>query len=326
MGTLLMFKLLTFLKSHDAATHVFVRLQKGTSGASGLYTQMGFQASKKKLALYLDMSTDEWKEEAKARLGGVVEVMEETEALPVSTQDGLVNSIWSQGNKQETPSDKAGPSDEVGPSVGVQKFGPGANYLGRRVTVRGNGTCWLYAVMAALGVLEHANPRELGRGQEELAPTDADYKLSAQFLQRMRMEIKNMRLNDGNEANAQQMEAKEIATKEKPFTSCYGGGSTDYCILSFLLECNILKLDLANPSKIQLFNGSSKGKLKTLTRETLPEFLQSAAENGEPTLVVEFNGEHGGTSGHFAAYESPESYKPDKPVWLRNFLSKRPVR
>ena len=189
------------------------------------------------------------------------------------------------------------------------------------MTVRGNGTCWLYAVMAALGVLQHANPKSLRSEQEEKIPTDGDYDLSAVFLSKMQVAVTSMNLPQG----AKDLEGKTIATKEHPSCTCWGGGETDYAVLSYLLECNILKLDQANPSKTSLYSAGSKGRVKYLTEEGLKLHLAHAVEHGEPNLVVEFNGHYEG-GGHFAAYESPQTYMPDHPLWLTNILRKRPIR
>ena len=130
-----------------------------------------------------------------------------------------------------------------------------------------------------------------------------------------------MKLPDGTDQD--DLRQKTVATKKNPKCTNWGGGNTDYACLSFVLQCNILKLDQAQPSKIALFNGNSKGRVKFLNPVTFSEFLQGVAEHGEPTVVVEFNGMHDGQGGHFAAYESPARYIPEHPLWLKNSLSQR---
>ena len=326
MGALLMFKLLSVLKAYDADTYVHVRLHKCIVNSAGFYTKMGFERinsskpAKAGDAMFLDMSTDAWKEMATERMGGEVQVLEETEALPVSTQDGLVNSIWTwtdvdEERPEEIPSSSVQQSVTTEPSAAAL-FGEGALLLGRRVTVRGNGTCWLYAVMAGLGVLQHANSRPLRGTQREMKPTDEDYKLSALFLSKMKAEVKQMKMKDHED-----IDAKIIATKTQPTSPCWGGGPTDYACLSFMLQCCIVVLNLAKPSKTMCYRGNSKGGFRTLSQSALAELLQSAVENSEATLVVEYDGH-----AHYAAYESPESYMPEHPLWLKAALGKRPVR
>ena len=143
-GTLLMFKLITFLRAQDSGTHLNVRLHKCTAAASGFYVKMGFKQMSKGPAkagdsLFLDMSRATWKEAAIESMGGVQEVLDETAAVPVSTEDGLLQHLWIKTKvKKEPPEEKpsaeasadpsADPSAEASadPSAEVQKFGEGA--------------------------------------------------------------------------------------------------------------------------------------------------------------------------------------------------------
>ena len=335
-GTLLMFKLLTFLKAQDADTHVYVRLMKSIASSAGFYLKMGFEAMGPRVksgdALYLDMSTDVWREVAQKRMGGVVEVLDETEALPVSAEDGLMNSLWTLTERKDPtaeekpsnavqpstskPSTSAEPSAQAEPSAEETMFGEGALLLGQRVTVRGNGTCWLYAVMAGLGVLDHANPRPLRGVQQEMRPTDGDYKLSDLFLSKMKAEVKLMRYTASDH---EYMAKKYVATKKASGEK--GGGNTDYAVLAYMLQCYIVMLDKAKPSKVICYVGNKKGTTKELSTSDFAAFMRNSAENNEPTLVVEFDG-----FGHYAAYVSPPSYRPEQPVWLKAALAKRPVK
>ena len=88
-----------------------------------------------------------------------------------------------------------------------------------------------------------------------------------------------------------------------------------------MLQCYIVRLNLADPLKTMCFRGNIKGTFQLLSHSALAEFLQSAAANNEATLVVEFDGH-----GHYAAYESPASYMPEQPLWLKTAVGKRPVR
>ena len=88
-----------------------------------------------------------------------------------------------------------------------------------------------------------------------------------------------------------------------------------------MLQCYIVKLDKAKPSKVICYVGNKKGTTKELSTSDFAAFMRNSAENNEPTLVVEFDG-----FGHYAAYVSPPSYRPEQPVWLKAALAKRPVK
>ena len=144
-------------------------------------------------------------------------------------------------------------------------------------------------------------------------PSPADYKLSELFLQKMKAEVKLMRKFEDLD-----MEIYQKKTVANSFTRGeYGGGATDYSVLSFMLHTSILRLDLYNPHKTTLFCGNRKGTIKYLNEDDLATFMKSASENGEPVIVVEFDGHN-----HFAAYESCQTLQPDHPIWLMTALKK----
>ena len=315
-GTLLTFKLCSYLTTLPVPTMLHVRVDKCKETAAGFYVKLGFQ--KRALAgdaLFLDVSQGSWREHVHERTGGVVDLLRETELLPVRAEPKLVNDYSPGALAPET-------REEVRETQEVLKFGPGARYLGTRVTVRGNGSCWLYAFMAGLGVCEHANPCALGEHQAEKSPTDADYKISEVIRRKMQNEVRSMRLG---EESIQAMDARRVATRDKAGT--YGGGVDDYAILSYLFNCTIVKLDQANAAQAIVYSGDAKGKIKRYDREQLTTALKDATEEEEPVVVVEFNGAHGeggtpNSAGHFAGYKSPDACRPRIPPWLASALGK----
>ena len=124
--------------------------------------------------------------------------------------------------------------------------------------------------------------------------------------------------------DVKELDDKRVATSEKNGT--YGGGNIDYAVLAYLLQCSIVKLDQKTPQECEVFVGNKKGSTKKYTAADLATFMRGAALNGEPVLVVEFNGAHGGQAGHFAAYQSLKEYMPEKLPWLTRALGKQHTR
>ena len=311
-GTLLLFKLTSYLRSVHPSSRLLMRLSRFSEGTINFCMQMGFEKMAEVDALSADLSSDTLREMAQSRVGGVVEVLKETEAIAVQTDDGLLESFL---------------PPPPPPSAEVAMFGEAASYFGLRYAVRGNGTCWLYAILAALGVLEHANEMPLQGSQAELKPTNNDLSLSELFIEKMRAEVRLMR--NMTATDLEDLDSKKVATSSRNGT--YGGGTTDYAVLAYLLQCTIVKLDQSTPRESQVFMGNRKGSYKKYSAADLSTLMRGAASNGEPVLVVEFNGLHGeggkgGQGGHFAGYQSPEEYMPEKPSWLQKALGKRRVR
>jgi hypothetical protein len=68
-----------------------------------------------------------------------------------------------------------------------QMLGMLNSLVGERYIVKGNGTCWLYAVMGALGVLEHGKKSMLAeKDTKESSPTARDEARSQWLLAEMR--------------------------------------------------------------------------------------------------------------------------------------------
>ena len=316
-GTLLCFKLFSYLAKLSIPTQLYVRLAKCMEESAGFYAKMGFQKATPHAAiagdvLFVDVKEGSWRKYAHERTGGVAELLNETEDLPVSADHELLQDYWPES------------SSEVESSPEVRKFGPGAQHFGQRVTVCGNGTCWLYAFMASVGVCEHANPCALGGCQVENPPTDMDYKISQTILKKMQTEVRSMKLG---RVAITALDNKKVATQGGP-PGTYGGGADDYAILSHVFNCTIVELDLSKPDEAKIYNGNLKGKLKKYDQEQIAKLMQDAVEEEEPVVVVEFNGAHGETlaagnpGGHYAGYKSLDACKPCVPPWLASALLK----
>jgi hypothetical protein len=84
--------------------------------------------------------------------------------------------------------------------------------IGTRVTVKGNGSCWLYAVMAGYGgTLDHANPvRVLQKTQPEKTPTARDYRMSSILVRAMQTHVLGRNKVFMKDAQAQERNVKLI--------------------------------------------------------------------------------------------------------------------
>ena len=162
-------------------------------------------------------------------------------------------------------------------------------------------------------VLEHGHPTPLGEEDHTYTVSMADYKLSELFLEKMKLEVKLMRKFE--DLDMENYMKKTVANGTTP--GVYGGGSTDFAVLSYLLNTSIVRLDLYNPHKTHVFWGNKKGTIKILNEEDLATFMKSASENGEPVIVVEFDGH-----SHFHGYESGRSLQPEHPIWLMTAMKK----
>ena len=130
-----MYKLICFLRTHDDATHLMVRLSKCTVSASGFYQKMGFEKMTKTDAragdaLFLDTSKNIWKEMSLERVGGVLEVLAETSQLQVEVQEQLLQSLWTP--LEERPKAAEKPVSAINThSNEIEKWGEGAMHLGK---------------------------------------------------------------------------------------------------------------------------------------------------------------------------------------------------
>lgn len=211
--------------------------------------------------------------------------------------------------------------------------------VGARVTVRGDGTCWLYAVMAGLGLLEHVTPAEMDGLQLEKLPTKRDYELSAFLAERMKNHVPAMTRMSRAVTEPEGAEGKSklpkilsayemlqnamaklvVATPSKDGSY---GGIDNYTVLSNLLNVQIYVLDQGAPDTYTRFEGNTKGTSPKYRMNMLETHLREARKDNDSIVVVEFNGAHDGAKGHagghFAAYIPPEGAFPELPLWLQS--------
>ena len=177
--------------------------------------------------------------------------------------------------------------------------------IGTRVTVKGNGSCWLYAVMAGYGgILDHANPCVITRKtQPERMPTKQDYAVSKSLMSAMKAHVEKdetlVRLHKSSQDHLrQEISALKVATPTEAGT--YGGGENTYSVLAHMLQVSIVFLDLSTPKQFWIYHGNDKfGKERCQTSD-LEGRLRSLKEEHQ-YVVVESNGIRG-RGGHFAGY------------------------
>ena len=129
---------------------------------------------------------------------------------------------------------------------------------GDRYSVRGNGSCWLYALLGALGELGHGSRCPLGGDDRELLPTTRDGVRIAALLRMGQREAQAkfqgyLRLHDQNlhklcekfllketwpGGKRSTTHGAELGTPEN--MGDYGGNSVELASFASLLECNIL--------------------------------------------------------------------------------------
>ena len=60
----------------------------------------------------------------------------------------------------------------------------------------GDGSCWLYAILACMGLLEHMMEAAMGEEQElTMSPTTKDYQMSAWLLQELKVSSHKFKAN-----------------------------------------------------------------------------------------------------------------------------------
>ena len=158
--------------------------------------------------------------------------------------------------------------------------------MAKRKEVEGNGTCWLYAFMACLHIYE-GDP----------TPSRRDYKISSTILENMKLHSMDMALN---QSLLSEIKSWTVATANKNGT--YGGGLDSTAILASLFNYQIMVLDKSKKNDIMLFIGDSTGKTRQYSASDALRHLKAAQKSGTKIAVIEFNGKHMSSSGHFVAY------------------------
>ena len=173
------------------------------------------------------------------------------------------------------------------------------DFLGTRVAVKGNGSCWLYAVLAGVGLLEHAKPCKIqSESQGSKEPTSRDYKISATVLRQMKVYARTTRFEMAKEHLAiilRELDALKPATSSKSGT--WGGGLDTYSVLSNMLGVQIICLDLASRDTFIVYPATLDLNMVSVHMDDLKMTLTRLRTAGDRFVIVEHNGQ-----GHFAGY------------------------
>jgi hypothetical protein len=187
-------------------------------------------------------------------------------------------------------------ADNIKESVSlISKLG----YLGERVTVKGNGSCWLYAVLAGVGLMEHARKCKItSKSQGEHSPTSRDFKVSAMVIQKMKLYATTTKWDMtvmAKDVLIQEISSLEAASASRSGT--WGGGVDTYGVLSNMLGIQIVWLNLTTPKSFILFPGGLKGNQKRVSMNALKTTIDGLVAASLKFVVVEYDG-----NGHFAGY------------------------
>ena len=344
-GSLLVFHLCSLLYLLEPQTEVRVSLRSCSESSRGFWTKMGFAApgerpekrSKKTFVadeLTLNVAERETWEAYLAAKNPTLTISDDEVGRAASVNVELLRSLWSELHASAwlakfdqirgAPVSTIRTRDDVEAAMKTTKARIASvsnELIGTRVTVKGNGTCWLYAVMAGFGdMLEHANPCAITmKHQLEKKVTKKDYHVSRILINQMKAHVLANFNNLPKEILLDlrtEMQGIEAATTDRKGT--YGGGWHSYCILSNLLGLHIVCLDLSRPDVFFMFNGAETCRREEISMDELESKLLMLVENVGRFVVVEFNGEHGTRAGHFAGYWPPPSRRFEIPSFLRS--------
>jgi hypothetical protein len=192
--------------------------------------------------------------------------------------------------------------------------------IGTRVTVKGNGSCWLYAVMAGYGgTLDHANPvRGLQKAQPEKTPTARDYRMSSILMRAMQTHVLGRNKVFMKDAQEQERNVKLILGLKCASDTQNGtwGGTVDtFGVLANLLHVPIIVLDVTSPKHFVVYKGDEECSEVFHPWDTLETVLKSFWQPNPLYIVVEYNG-----SGHFAGYLPSHLMHFTVPVWWKAFF------
>ena len=337
-GALLVFHLCSLLYLLEQDTELRVDLRGCKESSRGFWTKVGFTApgetpapnegrakrAKNTLADALTLNVkgrETWEAYLKSKHPSMI-ISDDIVGQATTLDDGLIVSHWSQAHLDRwylqdpevaefAQESKRGPpksEDELLAAIQESKAFIGqipVELIGTRVTVKGNGSCWLYAVMAGYGgILDHANPCVITRKtQPERMPTKQDYAVSKSLMSAMKAHVEKdetlVRLHKSSQDHLKkEISALKVATPTEAGT--YGGGENTYSVLAHLLQVSIVFLDLSTPKQFWIYHGNDKfGKERCQTSD-LEGRLRSLKEEHQ-YVVVESNGIRG-RGGHFAGY------------------------
>ena len=158
-----------------------------------------------------------------------------------------------------------------GPAVAIQRTGSllekvASDLIGTRVTVKGNGSCWLYAFMAGYGgMLDHANPCVVTKkNQVEKAPSNADIMISKTLILAMQTHVLANKMPFKDDVELALMKKEIGALKAATRTDCGtpGADSVVYGVLANLMQVKIVCLDLSLPQWFRIAKGDEKGNFE----------------------------------------------------------------
>ena len=345
-GSLLVFHLCSLLYLLEPQTELRVCLRACKESSRGFWTKVGFAApgerpekrSKKTFVadeLTLNVADREtWEAYVKSK-NPTMTISDDEVGRVASVNVDLLKSLWSEPHASAwlttfdrirgAPVSTMRTQEDIKAAIEESKARIARvpkELIGIRVTVKGNGTCWLYAVMAGFGdMLEHANPCAVTRKQQpENKVTRKDYSISRILIDQMKRHVLSSFDNlhvEVLEDLRTQIQGIEAATNDRRGTP--GGGWDSYCVLANLLEIHIVCLDLSRPDKFYVFNGAETCRMVEIPMDELESKLTMLIETvgGNSFVVVEFNGEHG-RAGHFAGYWPPPSRRFKIPSFLRS--------
>ena len=303
---MLLYKLCSYLEQLSCPATLYVRMDKCKEAAGNFYVKMGFKSHSTRLVagdvLCLNVQEGVWKEHTKARTNVSTEMVDEMDSTAVNAEAELLRHYWPSALQEVKPE--------------VTKYGGGATYFGLRHAVCGNGSCWMYAFMTAIGVCEHANPCQLDAAQMEKRPTPRDYTVSKLICRKMQEIVRQMKLE---KRSVEFMQQVTVATAKTAGTY---GGVDQFSILSHLFECTIVMVDQGRPDHTVVFTGGKKGVARTYKRSDLNLLMKDAVDNRDEVAVVESNGSYG-LAGHYSAYLSHDHCMPEHPVWLKRALQSK---
>ena len=338
-GALLVFHLCSLLYLLEQDTELRVDLRGCKESSRGFWMKVGFTApgetpapnersakrAKNTLADVLTLNVKDremWEAYLKSKHPSMI-ISDDIVLGQATTLDGgLIVDHWSQDHLNRwylqdpevaelAQESKKGPpksEDELLAAIQESKVLIGQiplELIGTRVTVKGNGSCWLYAVMAGYGgILDHANPCVITRKtQPERMPTKQDYAVSKSLISAMKAHVEKdetlVRLHKSSQDQLKkEISALKVATPTEAGT--YGGGENTYSVLAHMLQVSIVFLDLSTPKQFWIYHGNDKfGKERCQTSD-LEGRLRSLKEEHQ-YVVVESNGIRG-RGGHFAGY------------------------
>ena len=311
-GALLISALCTVLFTIEPDTLLRVNLPGHMSSTSDFWSKLGFTDAGSTLKKML-LKDQAWMPYMHRTFPP--QLADDEQVLPsTKINDVLLESIWSKEHKEtwfardpeykevlDSYNEPRPPTTESRMAVinSTKSLISTLDFLGTRVAVKGNGSCWLYAVLAGVGLLEHAKPCKIqSESQGSKEPTSRDYKVSATVLRQMKVYARTTRFEMAKEHLAiilRELDALKPATSSKSGT--WGGGLDTYSVLSNMLGVQIICLDLASRDTFIVYPATLDLNMVSVHMDDLKMTLTRLRTAGDRFVIVEHNGQ-----GHFAGY------------------------